>query len=186
MRLRMYAASSCARGEPAGRGPSETWYFSARHARAESKRSARLAIVAFSAGCSEPAPSPPVSTSTSATTTTAGSAIIAMTVAGLVVGGHRLQQVGEAAPGRLAARRDVLGRHAAGGRLVAAQDPPGHALAVHLVGPVVDPRGAREAVHRLQRQVGRVAEGAVDLQRAVDHVVQHGCAVELDQGDLLA
>ena len=76
-------------------------------------------------------------------------------------------------------------RSSAGG-LVAAQDLAGDRRAVDLVGAVVDARGAREAVHRLERQVGRVAERAVDLQRAVDDVVQHLGAVELDQRDVLA
>ena len=90
------------------------------------------------------------------------------------------------ARGRLAAGRHVLAGHAVGGRLVAAQDLPGHRLAVHLVGAVVDARRAREAVHLLERQVGRVAERAVRLHRAVDDVVQHLGAVELDQRDVLA
>ena len=88
---------------------------------------------------------------------------------------------------RAASRRvgTCSARHAVRRRLVAAQDPARDGLAVDLVGAVVEARGAREAVHLLQRQVGRVAERAVDLQRAVDDVVQHVRAEELDQRDLL-
>ena len=71
-------------------------------------------------------------------------------------------------------------------RLVIAQNPARDRLAMDLVGPVVEPRGARVAVHRLQRQVGRVAERAVDLQRAVDDVEEHVGAEELDQRDVRA
>src|SRR5918996_1358959 len=98
-----------------------------------------------------------------------------------VVCRHRLEDVGEAPARLLAARRDVLRRHAVGRRLVAAQDLPRDGLAVDLVRPVVEARRARVAVHRLERQVGRVAECAVDLQRPVDDVVHDGRAVELDQ-----
>ena len=59
-------------------------------------------------------------------------------------------------------------------------------LAVDLVGPVVDARGARPAVHRLERHVGGVAQRAVGLDGAVDHVVQHRRAVVLDHRDLVA
>ena len=46
-------------------------------------------------------------------------------------------------------------------------------------------RAARAcAVHRLERQVGGVAEAAVDLDRPVDHVVEHLGAPELDHADL--
>src|SRR4051812_30693004 len=84
-----------------------------------------------------------------------------------VVGRHRLEDVGETAARVLAARGDVLGRDPVRRRGVAAQDLARDGLAVDLVGPVVEARRAREAVHRLERQVGRVAERAVDLQRAV-------------------
>src|SRR5512144_2811439 len=70
---------------------------------------------------------------------------------GSVVGGHRVQQLGELAPGRLAAGREVLGRDLVRGRRVAPQDLARHGLAVDLVWPVVAPRGASEAVHRLER-----------------------------------
>ena len=60
----------------------------------------------------------------------------------------------------------------------------GDRLAVDLVGAVVDAGGAREAVHLLERQVGRVAERAVHLERAVDDVVQHAGAEELDHRHL--
>src|SRR3954471_11954919 len=120
--------------------------------------------------------------STSWTARTMTSARIALSI----VGGDRLEQVREALARGLAPRRDVLARDAVGGRLVAAQDDPGDALAVALVGPVVEARRARVAVHRLERHVGRVAERAVDLQRAVDDVVQDLGAEELDQGDLTA
>src|SRR3954454_21206299 len=103
-----------------------------------------------------------------------------------VVGRHRLEQSGELAPRRLAAGRHVLAGHLVGRRLVAAQDLAGDRLAVDLIGAVVEARGPRVAVHRLERHVGRVAQRAMDLQRAIDDVVQHARAVELDQRDLLA
>src|SRR6185437_8210196 len=87
-----------------------------------------------------------------------------------VVRGDRFQQVGELAAGRLAARRDELRRDLVGGGLVAAQDLARHRGAVDLVGPVVDAGGPSEAVHRLQRQIGGVAQAAVGLERAVHHV----------------
>ena len=49
----------------------------------------------------------------------------------------------------------------------------GRRLAVHLVGAVDEARVACEPVEHLERHVGRVAEPAVDLHRAVDDVVQH-------------
>src|SRR3954468_5922972 len=103
-----------------------------------------------------------------------------------VVGGHRLEEVGELAPRCLAPGGHVLAGHAVGGGLVAAQDLARDRLAVVLVGAVVEARGARVAVNRLERHVGRVAQRAVDLKRAVDDVVQHPGAVELDQRDVLA
>src|SRR5689334_7569960 len=87
-----------------------------------------------------------------------------------VVGRHRLEQLGELAPRRLAAGRDVLAGHLVGRRLVAAQDLARDRLAVDLVGAVVEARGPRVAVHRLERHVRRVAQRAMDLQRAIDDV----------------
>src|SRR5207249_50871 len=56
--------------------------------------------------------------------------------------------------------------------------------AVDLVGAVVDARVARLAVHELERRVGRDPERAVHLDGAVDHVVEHARAPELDERDL--
>src|SRR5882672_6657344 len=47
-----------------------------------------------------------------------------------VVGGHRLEEVGELAPRRLAPAGHVLAGHVVGGRLVAAQDLSRDGLAV--------------------------------------------------------
>src|SRR6476659_5380619 len=66
-----------------------------------------------------------------------------------VVGGHRLEEVGELAPRRLAARGHMLAGHLVGRRLVAAQDLAGDRLAVDLVGAVIEARGPRVPVHRL-------------------------------------
>ena len=87
---------------------------------------------------------------------------------------------------RAASRRvgTCSARHRVGRRLVAAQDLPCHRRAVDLVRAVVDPSRARVAVHRLERQVGRVAERAVGLQRAVDDVVQNAGAEVLDHRDV--
>src|SRR5919204_3189079 len=60
-----------------------------------------------------------------------------------VVGGHRLEDLGEPPARGLAARGHVLGRHAVRGRLVAAQDLARDRLAVDPVGAVVETRGAR-------------------------------------------
>src|SRR4051794_291110 len=73
---------------------------------------------------------------------------------GLIVGGDRFEQVGEALARRLPPSRHVLARDAVGRRLVPTQDHLGHALAVHLVRPVVEAGGARVAVHGLERHVG--------------------------------
>src|SRR5215469_2962040 len=96
-------------------------------------------------------------------------------------GWGRLEQLGELALGLLAPRRDVLTRQPTFRLLVVAEHVARHRLAVHLVGAVVDAGGAGVAVHRLQRQVAGVAPGAVDLDGAVDHVVQDLRPVELDQ-----
>src|SRR5919197_6428029 len=64
-----------------------------------------------------------------------------------VVGGHRLEDLGELPPRRIASGRHVLRGHGVGRRLVAAQDLARDRLAVDLVGPVVEARGARIAVH---------------------------------------
>src|SRR5581483_10337432 len=52
------------------------------------------------------------------------------------------------------------------------QDPPCDDHPVHLVGAVVDAGGAGVAVHALERRVAGDAAGAVDLDRAVDDVMQ--------------
>src|SRR3954449_12585493 len=129
-------------------------------------------------------PAPRTSWTTSATTSTRTDSPPRRSDS--VVGRHRLEQIGELAPRRLAAGRHVLAGHLVGRRLVAAQDLACDRLAVDLVGAVVEARGARVAIHGLERQVGRVAQRAVDLHRAVDDVVQHAGAEELDQRDLLA
>ena len=67
---------------------------------------------------------------------------------------------------------------------VALQHLAGDGDLVHLVRAVVDAGGAGVAVHRLERQVGGVAERAVDLDGPVDHVVEHLGAPELDHADL--
>src|ERR1017187_368069 len=61
-----------------------------------------------------------------------------------------------------------------------AQDAPRHHHPMDLVGTVVDPRKARVTVHPLQRRVARHPERAVHLNGAVDYVVQHLGAPELD------
>src|SRR5580704_19716994 len=92
----------------------------------------------------------------------------------------RFEQRGELAPRRLAPRRDVVGRKHPLRLLVAPQDLPRHRHAVHLVGAVVDPGRPRVPVHLFERKVRRVAERPVDLDRTVDHVVQHLRTEELD------
>src|SRR4051794_22538013 len=162
----MYAASCLDFALPAGRGPSLTWYSSIDHARSASKRSTFLAetaaSVAVGAGVSA------IGFGSSLPPPHAASRKVQAKAASirLVIRADGGEQVREARAGRLPARGDVLGRHLAG--LVAAQDLARDRLAVHLVGAVVETGGAGVAVHRLQRQVGRVAERAVDLQRAVD------------------
>ena len=75
---------------------------------------------------------------------------------------------------RAAARRlvDVFRGDLVGGRFVAVEDLARDGLAVDLVGTVVEAPGTREPVHRLERQIGRVAERAVRLDGPVDHVVE--------------
>src|SRR4051794_13542366 len=179
----MNAASSLALALPAGRGPSFTWYSSSDHARSASNRSVPAAAVAacsaVGAGVSATGfgslPAPHAASTN--TQVSAGSTR-------LVIRADGFEQIGEAGPRLLAACRDVLGRHVVG--LVAAQDPPGDGLAVDLVGAVVQAGGAGVAVHRLKRQVGRVTERAVDLQRAVDDLEEHVGPEELDQADVRA
>ena len=55
---------------------------------------------------------------------------------------------------------------------------------MYLVGAVVDTCSARGAIHRLERQVGGVAEAAMNLNGTVDHVVEHLRTPELDDADL--
>src|SRR3954454_11002775 len=197
-RSRSASARSC--GEPAGRWPTATWRRTSAIARSALKRFVRATGTAGSgpaAAASLPLslpisgkpltasrtrPAPSASWTISATTRTRTDSPPDRSV----VCRHRLEDVGEAAARVLATGRHVVARHAVRRRLVAAQDLARDGLAVHLVGAVVEPRRARVAVHRLQRQVGRVAEGAVDLQGAVDDVVHHSGAEELDERDLLA
>ena len=68
--------------------------------------------------------------------------------------------------------------------LVALEDLAGDGDLVDLVGAVVDAGGAGVAVHRLEREVGGVAEAAVHLDGAVDHLVEHLGAPPLDHRDL--
>ena len=60
----------------------------------------------------------------------------------LVVGGDRLEQLGEPLARLCAPRRQVLARDSVRRRLIAGEDVPRDRLAVHLVRAVVDPRGA--------------------------------------------
>src|SRR5829696_1116353 len=182
--LRSRTASRRSVGEPAGRGPSSTWRRSSANARRPSKRSTlSRALDAARTGASSWSNAPLTAATNPPTISTAvtPSAIARPLTPRSVVGGHRLEQLGEARPRRLPARGHVLGGDAVRRRLVTPQDLARDALAVDLVGAVVEARRAREAVHRLERQVGRVAERAVDLQGAVDHVVHDARAVELDQ-----
>ena len=71
-------------------------------------------------------------------------------------------------------------------RRITLQVLAGDAVPVHLVGSVVEACGAGGAIHELQRQIRAVAERAVDLDGAVDDVVQDAGAEELDQRDVLA
>src|SRR4051812_40577744 len=84
---------------------------------------------------------------------------IACTCRPLLVRRERLQHIGELPMRVLPSGRDVLGRHLGGA--MALQDLPGDGDLVHLVRAVVDAGGTGVAVHRLQREVARVAEGAV-------------------------
>src|SRR4051795_3156917 len=199
-RRRSASARSC--GEPAGRWPTASWRRISAIARSASKRFVRAAGTAGSgplAAASEllPPPPPPISGKPFTASTTRPAPSASWTISATtrmrtdsppersVVGRHRLEDVGEAPARLLPAGRDVLGRHAVGRRLVAAQDLPRDRLAVDLVRAVVEAGGARVAVHRLEREVGRVAERAVDLQRAVDDVVHDPRAEELDERDVL-
>src|SRR4051812_22137548 len=174
--------------------------FAQAYAAGPSKRSTRAGRVATTAGAAavDPPPSSSVSQSASVplaishsstaprTTWTASTITSGRSRMGSVVRGHRLEQVRELLLRLGAARRHVLAGHVVRRRLVAGQDLPRDADAMDLVGAVIEARPAREAVHRLEGQVGGVAERAVDLQRPVDHVVQGGGAEELDQRDVLA
>src|SRR4051794_31272582 len=185
--FRKRAARRCP-ADPAGRGPSATWRSAVAQARFASKRStlgvgtvgagrASSGTVPFEAlsldrnrsnpveAC-QSSSAPRTSWTPSAQTSSRGTRTDA---AELVVRGDRLEQPGELLLGGPAAGRDVLGRHLVRRRLVAAEDLPRDRLAMDLVGAVVEPRPARIAVHRLERQVGRVAQRAVRLERAVDH-----------------
>src|SRR6185295_5590253 len=199
---RSRSASARSRGEPAGRWPTATWRRMRANARCVSNRFTVAAgtgangPVARGEAAVSPDPPPPTSGNPLTASTTKPTPIASCTISATtrtrtdspplrsVVGRHRLEDVREPPARVLAARRDMLGRDRVRRRLVAAEDLPGDRLAMDLVRPVVEPRGPRVAVHRLERQVGRVAERAVDLQRAVDDVVHHHRAVELDEPDL--
>src|SRR3954454_23137263 len=199
-RRRSASARSC--GDPAGRRPTATWRRISAIARSASKRLVRAAGTGGrgprpAASEAAPPPLPPISGKPLTASTTRPAPSASWTINATtrtrtdsppersVVGRHRLEDVGEAPARVLPARRDVLGRHAVGRRLVAAQDLPRNGLAVDLVRAVVEARGARVAVHGLEREVGRVAERSVDLQRPVDDVVHDARAEELDERDVL-
>src|SRR5205807_1394153 len=65
-----------------------------------------------------------------------------------------------------------------------AQDAPRDDHPMDLIRAIVDPREASVPIHPLQRRVARYAHRAVDLDRAIDHVVQHLRAPELDDRNL--
>src|SRR5579864_7173642 len=92
-----------------------------------------------------------------------------------------VEQLRELLPRRLAARRNVLAGPDPLWRSVRGKDLTSDRLAVHLVGAVVDAGRARVAIHLLEWKIARIAKRAVDLDRPVDHVVQHLRAEELDQ-----
>src|SRR4051794_16039686 len=126
----MKPASLRAAGEPAGRGPRSTWYLSHFQARSSSKRSTLVALawaIGVAVACAAVALGFGVSPLPHAPS---ASAQISVASIGLVVGGHRLEEVRETLAGRFAAGRDVLARGLA--RLVAAQDAPCDRLAVDL------------------------------------------------------
>src|SRR5207237_9257456 len=79
---------------------------------------------------------------------------------------------------------ELLLERAAVAVVVRPHDPPRADHPVHLVRAVVDAGGAGVAVHALERRVAGDAAGAVHLDRAVDDVVQHLRAPELDDRDL--
>jgi len=92
------------------------------------------------------------------------------------------------------ARRGSRGSAGGGRRERATASRPGSAVLVipeqaprddhmvHLVGAVVEPPVAGLAVHLVERRVAGDAERAVDLDGAVDHVVEHLGSVEFDEG----
>src|ERR1700694_319240 len=90
----------------------------------------------------------------------------------LLVSNGCLQERGEPSLRSFAPRGDVLAGPYARGHLVTGQYLARHRDAMDLVGAGVHASGARVPVHLLQREVGRIAKGAVDLDGAVDHVVQ--------------
>src|SRR3954470_13446404 len=202
-RSRSASARSC--GEPAARWPTATWRRVSANARAALIRFTRAAGTAANgplarsdAGPVVLSPPPPPTSGKASTASTARPAPSASwTIRATrrtrtdsppvrsVVSRHRLKDVREAPARLLAAGGQVLGRHAVRRRLIAAQDLARDRLAVHLVRAVVEARRARVAVHRLEREVGRVAERAVDLQRAVDDVVHDAGTEELDERDVL-
>ena len=55
---------------------------------------------------------------------------------------------------------------------------------VDFVRAVVDACRTGGSVHGFEREVGRVAERAVNLDRPINHVVEHLGTPELDDGDL--
>src|SRR4051812_43912759 len=150
------AALRCA-ADSGGRGRRGTCRCASEYARAASKRS----TFGLGTAAGLAAPSLIVSSRTApvtnAPTMSTCSAISAARMR-LVVAGHRLEEVRELLARGGTATGDVLGRHLVGRRRVAAQDLARDGLAVDLVGAVVEARAACEAIHRLERQVGGVAE----------------------------
>src|SRR5688500_19517093 len=134
-RFLMYAASRLDCGEPAGRGPSLTWYSSIDQARSSLKRSTFAAGAA--AGCS---PVVAGSAAGAGSSPLPQAARASAQTRALIVAGDRLQEVGEALTRGLTSRRDMLRGYVV--RFVIAQNPARDGLAMHLVGPVVEPRGA--------------------------------------------
>src|SRR4051812_45867935 len=144
---------------------------SSANARRPSKRlTCSPALDAVRSAASPPWKAPPTAATTRPTASTAATAspMTRPLTRPSVVGGHRLQEVGEAGPRRLAAGWHMLARHAVRGRLVAAQDLPRDALAVDLVGAVVEARGTGGAGHGLERQGPRVNQRARGPGRSGD------------------
>src|SRR5579864_1614060 len=97
------------------------------------------------------------------------------------ISGRGVEQLRELLPRRLAACWNVLARPYPIRCSVRGKDLTGDRLAVHLVGAVVDAGRTRVSIHLLEWKIARIAQRTVDLDRPVDHVVQHLRAEELDQ-----